>query len=88
MGLRGIRTGREPQQHIGGGGGVEEGGGLIAFQERWGQGCEQLLEAVDFELLLLGQVNLQTHKHGGGIKMRTSPKRERHTHTVTKPVPR
>lgn len=33
----------------------------MAFEERGG-GREQLLEAVDFELLLLGQVDLQKTK--------------------------
>lgn len=34
----------------------------MAFQERWERVDLQPLEAVDFELLLLGQVNLQRGK--------------------------
>lgn len=63
---RGGEKGEEEQQQSIGNGG-RGGGHLMAFQERKGEGCWQRLEAVDFELLFLGQINLQ--RENGALRI-------------------
>ena len=56
---RGGEKGEEEQQQSIGNGKGGGKGHLMAVQDRRGEGCWQLLKAVDFELLFLCQVNLQ-----------------------------